>query len=279
MFILFLVYYSDSWRDCVPDSSSASQASAFLSHLVKVAYDSDSTILRENIRSINCLIRIWLPTNSTHDNVFLNIDLEPVVSLLKTEAAPTGGAHGRSSSRGTEGIKRRLAGLDLLKAFTDCSYKPLGDTSSSLNISKEIKQCMIQCILFPRKEVMTGGALIAGCLLKLISTYTTSSSKSSSSSAAVSSVSTTIDSFISDIETALFTRLAEKNGWNNVATCLKAITSSFPTFLRREMFMKITQWFRKMSPRFVYLRIRISCIIVALNFKFSYCTFFIILSF
>jgi hypothetical protein len=61
-------------------------------------------------------------SKSDHDSqpLFLSqLALGSVMSLLTVEAAPTGGAHAAKTSRGTEGVKKRLAGLSIVQVTVE----------------------------------------------------------------------------------------------------------------------------------------------------------------
>jgi hypothetical protein len=85
---------SSSLNDNDINSDCQFKAYQFLSYLIKVAYDNNSDILRENIKSIGTLIRLWLGnSNNTNDssiNSNLNLNLDPIFALLSSEIAPTG---------------------------------------------------------------------------------------------------------------------------------------------------------------------------------------------
>lgn len=85
-----------------------------------------------------------------------SIDLGPIVAMLRVEAAATGGANARSTTRGTEAVKMRLAGLELIRALLDSGYvKPVVCTGAE-NYAIQLQRCLLDTIKFPRKEVMEG---------------------------------------------------------------------------------------------------------------------------
>ena len=96
------------------------QVSQLLSYLIKYTYSEDSIVLVENIRSIGALVQLF--TDSTDNSFHLFFSLAPVLSLLSVVAGPTGGAFASSKSKGTEGVKKRLAGLTILQVSHITSY-------------------------------------------------------------------------------------------------------------------------------------------------------------
>ena len=84
-----------------------------INHILKHTYSDQTNILSENIKSIGALTKIL---KNPWDGPFLNFG--PILSLLTVLAGPTGGAYASASSKGTEGVKKRLAGLSILKVST-----------------------------------------------------------------------------------------------------------------------------------------------------------------
>ena len=91
------------------------QLSQLLTFLLQHTYNENNSVLIENIRSIGALIRLFTTSDENHFSSF--ISLIPVLSLLTVVAGPTGGAFAASKSKGTEGVKKRLAGLIILQVM------------------------------------------------------------------------------------------------------------------------------------------------------------------
>ena len=104
--VVFL--FCDSWVDARPDDDCAKVACQFISALLQVVYTPDSDLLKENTLSICSILRLWLPPDEdrvcngliTWDYVRLvDLDLSPILAMLRTQAAATGGAHAGLHSR------------------------------------------------------------------------------------------------------------------------------------------------------------------------------------
>lgn len=57
----------------------------FLSHMIREIYDSDSAILKDNVKKVGDLIRLWIGNGS---NLISDLDLYPIVELLSEASAP-----------------------------------------------------------------------------------------------------------------------------------------------------------------------------------------------
>lgn len=59
-------------------------------------------------------------------------------------------------------------------------------------------------------------------------------------------------SFGPDVEAIFLKKLTQNKGWDEVAACLRGLAKGCDTFLSRDLFIKITAWFKKFSPRAKY---------------------------
>ena len=88
------------------------QISKLMSYLIEHLYCETAEVIKENIRSIGALYRLFKGPKGSSG---FTVRLGPVMVLLTTEAGPTGGANATTKSKGSEGVRKRLAGLLLLQ--------------------------------------------------------------------------------------------------------------------------------------------------------------------
>ena len=118
----------DSWARAIspPDSIQAPkgqeldkdiivQISKLISYLIKHSYCETAEVVKENIKSIGALYRLF---KGSKGSTGFTVSLGPVMVLLTVEAGPTGGANATAKSKGSEGVRKRLAGLLLLQVRT-----------------------------------------------------------------------------------------------------------------------------------------------------------------
>ena len=118
----------DSWARAIspPDSTQAPkgqgldkdiivQISKLISYLIKHSYCETADVVKENIKSIGALYRLF---KGSKGSTGFTVSLGPVMVLLTVEAGPTGGANATAKSKGSEGVRKRLAGLLLLQVRT-----------------------------------------------------------------------------------------------------------------------------------------------------------------
>ena len=91
------------------------QISQLISYLIKHSYCDTAEIVKENIKSIGALYRLFKGSNGSTG---FTVSLAPVMVLLTVEAGPTGGANATAKSKGSEGVRKRLAGLLILQVCT-----------------------------------------------------------------------------------------------------------------------------------------------------------------
>jgi NUC194 domain len=97
------------------DRNITAQTSQLISYLIKHSYCDTAEIVKENIKSVGALYRLF---NGSTDSTGFTVSLAPVMVLLTVEAGPTGGANATAKSKGSEGVRKRLAGLLLLQVCT-----------------------------------------------------------------------------------------------------------------------------------------------------------------
>jgi DNA-binding transcriptional regulator YhcF (GntR family) len=256
----------NSWSDCKPDIYSKALCWKFAAAIINTIYDDDSTIFKENLCAVNSLLRKWTdsdPQNGKHIASALN--LGPLMDLLNTEMVMTGGAHSKSGSRGFDALRRRLSALEIFKQLMDCGIQascllnsaaamtPLDNTRrpqksnsfGSLTAGNPLMVSLLLCLDLPRKEIMEDAAGVVGCILCSLKQC-----EGVSSLASVGNI--TVQNLTSDITASLLSKMTSNKGWDIVAACLKSISEQDPSYLDRELFIKIHAWFRKMSVRAKY---------------------------
>ena len=88
------------------------QISRLISYLIRHSYNDEADVLKENVQSIGALVRLF---KDPPGGKGLHLSLAPVADFLTVEAGPTGGANATAKSKGSEGVRKRLAGLSILK--------------------------------------------------------------------------------------------------------------------------------------------------------------------
>jgi len=122
-FLLDLVdLFCSTWEAGLPTIATSLQAGKLLSFLIAVAYsDRDtSTRLLDNKRAVSKLIRHWIHPVGDDRHVSLALDLDPLSSMIQSVAAPTGGAHAKSTSKGSESVKKVNSIPFLCSSFESC---------------------------------------------------------------------------------------------------------------------------------------------------------------
>jgi hypothetical protein len=95
------------------------QISQLISYLIKHSYCDTAEVVKENIKSVGALYRLFKGSTGSTGYTGFTVSLAPVMVLLTVEAGPTGGANATAKSKGSEGVRKRLAGLLILQV---CEY-------------------------------------------------------------------------------------------------------------------------------------------------------------
>jgi hypothetical protein len=241
---------NDSWANVRPNSAVCEQkASLFLNNLIQRAYEADTSVLVDNCRGIADLINLWLGKNDENDSmndiftsVNLELDLSPIVSLLQTEAAPTGGAHAAQSSKGSEGVRKRLAGIQLLSDILHAGY-PLFDNNSSYCNGSIIYNALIDCVKFPRKEVCCNASKCCAYILHITVPCNDNSN---------ADLIPECKEFKAKLETVLNSKNGVKDGIDSICSCLQGIVKEFPSFLSRSLLVQIIGRINSVKSRSKY---------------------------
>lgn len=97
------------------DRNVMAQISQLVSYLIKHSYCETAEVVKENIKSIGALYRLFKGSTGSTGSSGFTVSFAPVMVLLTVEAGPTGGANATAKSKGSEGVRKRLAGLLILQ--------------------------------------------------------------------------------------------------------------------------------------------------------------------
>jgi hypothetical protein len=227
----------------------APQVTSLLCYLMRAFYEPDPDLLRENLLSVKGLLTLWVSPSSAAS---LQLQMRPVVELMGTAHAATGGAHAAASSRGSEGVRRRLAALDLTQHLLQrCRYPLLEASRAAHCCGTQLLLAVLDSVKFPRKEVMEAACELAGVILTEIARY----SAEKKSALLIPECAT----FQKALESAIEGRLLQKAGNDNAATCLRAATKGCPAFLTRDLLMRTVYGFPRLSARTRYEYLEMLC--------------------
>ena len=241
----FFFVACECWQ-CELPHSSLGNAALLLSYVLKHIYTDDSSMLKEHIMSVSRIFKLWvgITEDNQRDNVFamFQLDLQPLLEYLSSASAPTGGAHAKVSSRGTEMVKKRLLGLDLLKILLEVRY-PLFNrpTYGATFTAQSLLAAVVDCMKYPRKEVMEYSSLLAGCMLKRIQ---------ESNRMQLDNECSRFEEMVATVVDSLY---RQKDGIEIVTFSLRAISLNYPSFLSREMLFKSLLSFSRLKSRGKYL--------------------------
>lgn len=226
-------------------------ASAFLSYLIRhmITEDniSDATVVTDNIRSLCALVKLWVggvPGKSTEYLVRDGLDLSPIVELISSDVAPTGGAHATASSRGSINVRKRLAGLEVLLCLQNAGYPVL-------SVGNEVERCWAQKLLhqvcsgckYPRKEVSVFSGSVVGSFLSFIN------SPRESNTFSTKRVIEEASNLAQLVEAKLNSIFVIKNGEDIVVSCVRAILQECQSFMTRELLLKLFARFGALSQK------------------------------
>ena len=248
-----IILFSETWAGCcIPSSAEeANLASRFLTSLFeRSVLTSKLTVLKLNLRTIHKLIEEWLPFNSPSSDavqcrILNGISLENVILLMQARFEGTGGLRGSESSSGMIAMRKRLAGMELLRILL-MTRGPLLQVSDADFFREETLQkivsAVVSCIEFPRKEVYEAGSLMCGTLLKVLSSNPRPGKR----------FVCVLEEFKPRVIEAVERWLTKKDGANSVASCLCTIVSNYPSFLERRLFLIMISKVSALKPRAKY---------------------------
>lgn len=241
----------NSWRDVrvggLANRSLGKACALFLSYLIRHVFHSNTDVSKENVQSVCALISLWAGGQES-TALRSEIDLSPLLALLTTEEAYTGGAHATASSRGSESVKRRLCGLQVMLALVDARYPVF--TSSNADAEPLLGAIANGC-KFSRKEVSEQSALLCGAMLASWRLSTPEEMKG---------LIQPCRTFASVVEGKILSLLTGKDGADEVAICVRAVCRKYPLFVTREMLLKLFASFNRLKVRKVdFVEVLVLC--------------------
>jgi hypothetical protein len=109
---------------------------------------------------------------------------------------------------------------------------------------ENILNAVLLCVKFPRKEIAEKSSCVLGLILRQIRVREKEKNK------------TKLPSYCLGLSEVLSSKLEskfiQKDGIDSIASCVCAISSPYPQFLKRSLFLKIMSAFRKLKPRSRY---------------------------
>lgn len=222
-----VLQFNELWSSVNLTPSLAQLSSDLFSYLFQNLYVDDAKILSMNLKAVQILLKRWLPYKFITD-----IDFQPILELISAEAAETGGAHGGRNSSGMESVRKRITGLEILKVVLQNNYPFIESKSEACFTEKLLKQINLS-IRYPRKEVYDLASVVAGLALNYLKIHK----------------SDVVDLFKTSINETVLAKLGLKDGADMASSCLRNVTSQFPSFLMRETFLKVHCELRRMKSR------------------------------
>jgi len=174
------------------------------------------------------LLKIWCGNPSVN-----KIDFQPILILASAEEACTGGAHGSVLSKGTESMRKRLTGLQILITAFENNYSFLNTNELFLKFST-ILTSVLSSIKYNRKEVSDLASSLAGIVLKFLFDK---------------SEIETLNKFSHDLNETILSKLVLKDGVELIVSNMKKICLTFPKFLSRQTLLKIFSGFSKIKSK------------------------------
>lgn len=161
----------------------------------------------------------------------LDVSLDPALALATSEYAFTGGAYGKAGSKGAESVRRRMAGLLVLCAALESAH-PL-----VLALPDAVKDALFDSVKYPRKEVYVLASRGIGAYLSSLRASGTAAAQSKGAS------------ITETLESILLSKMSKKDGFDQTASCLCAVSKSYVHFLPREVFLRMMSGFMAMKSR------------------------------
>ena len=239
---------TNTWKTAKPTSEIYSNAGRFTSYLLKVAYDDESEIFKENRLAVCHLLSLWLSHDTTIDFAeslnnlpapTFKINLDALVELLQAEKAPTGGAYAKASSKGSIAVRHLQRAFELLLGIVRSGYNFISyresNGSGAVNM---ILKYSLDHINYPRKEVFEYASQVCGMALSLLKS--------------IPGDVQFMSQFKDEIEAAVSKKYSGKSGYNAAATSIYSIVSLHPEFLTRKLFLEMLPRFGSLEARTKY---------------------------
>ena len=240
--------YGNSFSASTPFATVTESAAAFLSYLIRHVFTDDDSLhsakVTDNLRALCAVIRLWVagpPGKNSANLIRDGLDLSPLIELISTDVAASGGAHAKASSRGSISVRKRLAGLEVLNCLQSCGYPLLfAANASQRRWATDILVHVTSGCKYPRKEVSIMSATVAGALLNGIVSSDNYCGKRMVDDAS---------RLAPNVEAKLVSIFLMKNGADSVVWCVNAICRQHPAFLTREMLLKLFGYFGHFSQK------------------------------
>ena len=109
---------------------------------------------------------------------------------------------------------------------------------------ENVLNAVLQGVKFPRKEIAEKSSCVLGLILRQIMVREKDKNKAKLPSYCLG---------LSEVlSSKLESKFIQKDGIDSIASCVCAISSPYPQFLKRSLFLKIMSAFRKLKPRSRY---------------------------
>jgi hypothetical protein len=109
---------------------------------------------------------------------------------------------------------------------------------------ENVLNAVLLCVKFPRKEIAEKSSCVLGLMLRQIRAREKDQNKPKLPSYCLQ---------LSEVlSSKLESKFIQKDGIDSIASCVCAISSPYPQFLKRSLFLKIMSAFRKLKPRSRY---------------------------
>ena len=109
---------------------------------------------------------------------------------------------------------------------------------------ENVLNAVLHCVKFPRKEIAEKSSCVLGLMLRQIRVREKDKNKPKLPSYCLQ---------LSEVlSSKLESKFIQKDGIDSIASCVCAISSPYPPFLKRSLFLKIMSAFRKLKPRSRY---------------------------
>jgi hypothetical protein len=222
--------FADTWGAVRPSATTHALMGTFLGKLFGVAFSDESEVNNANVLCLDRLIAKWVTgkVEAEHTHIVRNVDLAPLTRLVSVDATQSGGRHS-----GDKDYQKRVLGLRLTYSLLRAGYPLvlLSHDDQEDAMREVLLKWVLDSLTFPRKEVARWAGEVSGLVLLSISAV------DASASPCVPSCCN--ESFRNHVGEALLSVKAHKGGADLMCTVLKAVSHCFPSFLFRDLFLKV----------------------------------------
>lgn len=247
---------TDTWADAPVNNMCINECTEFLNYLISTMYNAAPELLKENVGAVCTLISLWASSEQVNysTSLYKYEVLSSLMPLLTATAQPTGGAHGRASSAGSEGVRMRSSALKVIKCMLDNKvllfYKlERGDDAASRKAT-EVLQAVVASTKFPRQEVVDGASVVIGMI-----TRDCAESARRSGQIPLPSCARLED----DIEVTLTGLLSQKGGLDDGVSIIDNVAKYQRNFLGRDLCLQYLSSFGRLNVKSKYMFLRFLC--------------------